>query len=95
MKRGCTVRIWDDERAKEALQESVGDLCRRLLDEVSRHDELPYLHTLKIECHRDIDPLMIRIDGTIESSPRMLEYQEIIQMYLDARYQEEKENEGD
>ena len=95
VKRGCVLRIWDDETAREAMQEAVSELCRRLFYEADIHEEKPHLQTLEIKCRRDIDPKMIMIEGTIESSSRMLEYREIMQMYLDDRYKAKKDGDGE
>lgn len=90
MKRGKVYLVFDQEEAREEIKTAVSDTISFLFEEAERNNERIRFETLKIECKRDIDPAMIRIEGTVESEPRPLDYAEIMKMYLDDRWKERK-----
>lgn len=85
MKRGYVTRVFNDDRVREQLIEAVAEVCQKLVNEAETKTENIRFETLKIECKRDIDPAMIRVEGTVESVPRVMSYEEMMRMYCEQR----------
>lgn len=90
MKRGKVYLVFDQEEAREEIKAAVSDTVSFLFEEAERNNERIRFETLKLECKRDIDPAMIRIEGTVESEPRPLDYATIMKMYCEDKWEERK-----
>lgn len=84
MKRGCSARVRNDQ-AREKIADAIKNVCGKLFSEADRNTEPILFETLKIECKRDIDPAMIRVEGFVESVPRVMSYDEMIRMYCEQK----------
>lgn len=91
MMRKCHVlRVRDDEQVTEKIIKAISEVGEKLFADALKNNECINIETLNIGCRNDFDPGMIRVEGTVEVTPRMPRYADIKKMYINDRWEERK-----